>query len=90
MIAEINEPQAGYQVSNWHIVPSKVFPIDESILGMNERTVFIRPPVFSVRAIFPDRTKRTLSKLRGKISRQTEKEIDDQILDLRSEWDRNI
>ena len=34
--------------------------------------------------------KTKLSDLRGKMTKQSEKEIDDQISDLRSEWDRNI
>ena len=34
--------------------------------------------------------KEKLSDLRGKMTKQSEKEIEDQITDLRNEWDRNI
>jgi len=36
------------------------------------------------------KTKSKLSTLRGKLTKQSKKEIDHQISDLRSEWDRNI
>ena len=40
--------------------------------------------------MFAEKPKRKLSALRGKMAKQSEKEIDDQISDLRSEWERNI
>ena len=39
---------------------------------------------------FFEKPKRKLSSLRGKMTKQTKKEIDDQLSDLRGEWDRNI
>lgn len=90
MISVVNEPQVGYKVADWHISGSKISPLDELICGMDNHTVFICPPSFSAHAIFTKEPKGRLSKLRGKMARQNEKEIDDQILDLRSEWDRNI
>jgi len=90
MITVVNEPQVGYKVADWHITISKTTPLDELICGMDNHTVFISPPSFPVHAIFTIEPKRRLSKLRGKMVRQNEKEIDDQISVLRSEWDRNI
>lgn len=39
---------------------------------------------------FSEKPKRKLSALRGKLTKQSKKEIDDQISNLRSEWDRNF
>lgn len=90
MITVVNEPLVGYKVADWHITGSKISPLDELICGMDNHTVFISPPIFPAHAIFTNKSKGRLSKLRGKMARQNEKEIDDQILDLRNEWERNI
>jgi hypothetical protein len=90
MITVVNEPQAGYKVADWQITKSKIFPLDELIFRMDNHSVFIQQPSFSEYVVFINKPKRRLSKLRGKMVRQNEKEIDDQILDLRDEWDRNI
>ena len=90
MITVVKEPQFEYKVADWHISGSKISPLDESICGMNNHTVFISPPSFRAHVIFTNKPKGRLSKLRGKMTRQNEKEIDDQILDLRNEWERNI
>lgn len=90
MITVVNEPQVGYKVADWHIKISKISPMDELICGMDNYTVFMSPPSFPVHPIFASEPKGRLSKLRGKTARQNEKEIDDQISDLRNEWERNI
>lgn len=90
MITVLNEPQVGYKVADWHIKLSKKSPLDELICGMDNHTVFISPPSFQAHAIFTIEPQGRLSKLRGKMVKQSEREIDDQISDLRSEWDRNI
>lgn len=90
MIKVVNEPLAGYKVTGWHIASLNVFPFNESIFRMDNNSIYIRPPSYSAHMIFSDKPKRRLSMLRGKMNKQTEEEIDNQISVLRNEWDRNI
>ncbi|NLM67693.1 MAG: hypothetical protein GX180_11070 [Enterococcus sp.] len=89
MITVVNEPKAEYKVSGWQS-ESKVFSFDDFICGIENETIMFCPPSGSTFMIFSEKPKRKLSALRGKLSKQSNKEIDDQISDLRSEWDRNI
>ncbi|MDX2304803.1 MAG: hypothetical protein NW226_18475 [Microscillaceae bacterium] len=89
MIIVVNEPQAEYKVARWQI-ESRRFSFDDFICGIENETVMFCPPISSIFMIFSEKPKRKLSTLRGKLSKQSNKEIDDQISDLRSEWDRNI
>ncbi len=83
----VNEPQAEYKVAGWQ-TESKGFSFDDFICGIENETVMFCPPSGSTFMIFSEKPKRKLSALRGKLSKQSNKEIDDQISDLRSEWDR--
>ena len=89
MITVVNEPQSEYKVAGWQ-TESKGFLLDDFICGIENETVMFCPPSGSTYMIFSEKPKRKLSALRGKLSKQSNKEIDDQILDLRSEWERNI
>jgi hypothetical protein len=89
MITVVNEPQAEYKVAGWR-TESKVFSFDDFICGIENETVLFYPPSGSTFIMLSEKPKRKLSALRGKMTNQSEKEIDDQISDLRSEWDRNI
>lgn len=89
MITVVNEPKAEYKVSGWQS-ESIVFSFDDFICGIENETIMFCPPGGSTFMIFSEKPKRKLSALRGKLSKQSNKEIDDQISDLRSEWDRNI
>lgn len=89
MMTVVNEPQIGYRVTGWK-TKSKVFSFDDSICGIENETVWFYPPSGSAFIILSEKPKRKLSALKGKMTKQSEKEIDDQISDLRSEWDRNI
>jgi hypothetical protein len=89
MITVVNEPQVEYKVAGWQ-TESKVFSFDEFIRGIENETVLFYPPSSSTFMRFSEKSKRKLSALRGKMTKQSEKEIDDQISNLRSEWDRNI
>lgn len=89
MITVVNEPQAKYKVAGWQ-TESEEFSFDDFICGIENETVMFCPPSGSAFLIFSEKPKRKLSALRGKLSKQSNKEIDDQISDLRSEWDRNI
>jgi hypothetical protein len=89
MIAVVNEPKAEYKVANWQ-TESIGFSFDDFICGIENETVMFCPPSASAFIIFSEKPKRKLSALRGKMSKQSKKEIDDQISELRSEWDRNI
>jgi len=89
MIAVVNEPHAEYKVTGWQ-TGLKGFSFDDFIYGIENETVMFCPPSGSTFMIFSEKPKRKLSALRGRLSKQSSKEIDDQISDLRSEWDRNI
>lgn len=89
MITVVNEPQAEYKIVGWQ-TESKDFSFDDFICGIENETVLFCPPGGSTFMIFSEKPKRKLSTLRGKLSKQSEKEIDDQISDLRCEWDRNF
>lgn len=89
MITVVKEPQAEYKVTGWQ-TESKGFSFDDFICGIENETVMFCPPSGSTFMIFSEKPNRKLSALRGKLSKQSNKEIDDQISDLRSEWDRNI
>ena len=89
MITVVNEPQAEYKIAGWQ-TESKGFSFDDFICAIENETVLFCPPSGSTFMMFSEKPKRKLSALRGKLTKQSEKEIDDQISDLRSEWDRNI
>ncbi|HBS85974.1 MAG: hypothetical protein A2W91_08540 [Bacteroidetes bacterium GWF2_38_335] len=89
MITVVNEPQTEYKVAGWQ-TEYKGFLIDDFICGIENETVKCCAPSGSTLMIFTEKPKRKLSALRGKLSKQSSKEIDDQISDLRNEWDRNI
>ena len=89
MVMVVNEPKTEYKVSAWQIV-SPGFPYDEFICGIENETVLFCPPSGSIEVILLKKPKRKLSALRGKMTKQTEKEIDDQISELRDEWVRDI
>ena len=89
MITVVNEPQGEYKVANWQ---TEFYDItfDDYICGIENGIVLLCPPSGSTNTIFYEKPKRKLSALRGKLTKQSKKEIDEQISNLRSEWDRNI
>jgi hypothetical protein len=89
MITVVNEPQLEYKVTGWR-PKSKVFSFDDFIFNIKDETVLFYPPSRSISFMLSEKPKQKLSALRGKMTNQNEKEIDDQLLDLRNEWDRNI
>jgi hypothetical protein len=89
MTAILNEPKAEYRVIGWLPQYNK-FPFDENISGIENKTVLLNLSTGSITQIGSHKPKKKLSLLRGKMTKQSEKEIDDQISDLRSEWDRSI
>jgi hypothetical protein len=90
MIAVVNEPHAEVNTSGW--LPAEIgnHSFEEFVCRIENDSVFICPSNVRWCMIFPDKSKRMLSMLRGKITKQSEQEIEDQISDLRNEWDRNI
>ena len=89
MIKAVNEPQAEYKVAGWQ-TESKEFSSDDFIFCIENETVMFCPPSGSTFMLFSEKPKRKLSALRGKLSKQSNKEIDGQISDLRCEWNGNI
>jgi hypothetical protein len=86
----VHEPQTEYKVSGWLPSPG-IFPIDEYILNIENNLITFCPPSSSVVQLSLNESKvKKLSFLRGKMTKQNEKEIDDQISRLREEWERNI
>lgn len=84
MKAIVNEPQAEYKTIGWlpQIAPSS---FDENIRSIENRTILYYPPNVVSQQLF-EKQKKKLSLLRGKMTKQSEKEIDDQILFFRNEW----
>ncbi len=89
MVKVVNEPLAEYKIAGWQ-KGSKDIPFNDFINGIENETVLFYPPSGHAFMIFSEKPKMKLSALRGKLTKQSEKEIEDQILDLRSEWDRSI
>ena len=89
MITILNEPQTEYRVTGW-LPTYKVIPSEENIIGIENNTILFYFFSGSTSQFLFEKPKKKLSLLRGKMTRQSEKDIDDQILDLRNEWDRNI
>ena len=86
----VHDPQAEYKVLGWFPSPV-IFPIDEYILNIENNVItFCRPSSSVVRFSLNESKTKKLSFLRGKMTKQSEKEIDDQISLLRNEWERNI
>jgi hypothetical protein len=89
MKAVVNEPKAKYRASGWQ-TKSQESSFDDHICGIeNETVIFCQLSGFKF-MFFSDKPKNRLSALKGKLTKQSNKEIDDQISELRSEWDRNI
>jgi hypothetical protein len=89
MITVVNEPQAEYGVACWQ-TEYQGCTYDDFICGIENETIMVWIPIGSKLMSFSEKPKRKLSALRGKLSKQSKKEIDDQISYLRSEWDRSI
>lgn len=89
MITVVHEPPVQYKVEDW-CDELKDFAFYQTICGIENGIVFLRPPSSFTSMIFSSRPKKKLSSLRGKLTKQSKKEIDEQISNLRSEWDRNI
>lgn len=88
MISVVNEPMAVYRVADW--LPSPKYYVNESIIGIENNIILFSLITGSTSSILIGKPKIKLSSLRGKMKKQSEDEIDKQILDLRKEWDRNI
>lgn len=89
MITVVNEPKVEYKTKSWLAVKNQ-YSIDEIICGIENNTIKICQ--FSIlRTQMPFiNSKKRLSALRGKMTNQSENEIDEQISNLRKEWERNI
>ncbi len=85
----VNEPEVIYKPLRWPIELPEISFYD-LIYSIENGTVLFCPPSTSIHKIFINKPIRKLSNLRGKLSKQTKKDIDDQISKLRKEWDRNI
>ena len=85
----VSEPQSEYKVAGWQLESKGLF-FDDFICGIENETVLFCPPSGSTFILFSEKPKRKLSALGGQMTKQSEKEIDDQISNLRGEWDRNI
>ncbi len=90
MIKVVNEPWAEYQTSDWILYEIANSLFEESICRIETDSIFVYPKSGTVYMASFLKPKRKLSILRGKMTKESEKEIDDQISSLRSEWDRNI
>jgi hypothetical protein len=85
----VNKPQSEYVLTGWLPTPNLIY-IDASINGIVNNTVMCYQATGLTNQILYNPQKKRLSLLRGKMNKQNEKEIDEQILDLRKGWSRNI
>lgn len=85
----VNEPQVDYKVKSWKPDPNTIL-FDNSILKTEIDTIFYRPYGGSIGLIIGEKPIKRISSLRGKMTRQDEKEIDNQLSELRNEWERDI
>ena len=85
----VNEPQAVYERAGWQTKFENSITMDFT-LGIENGTVIYRLQGSSSCNILPVKPKRKLSALKGKQTKQSNKEIDEQISKLRTEWDRNF
>lgn len=80
MIAKINKPTIKHEVK-WNLPLKEQYQNTDRILSIGNTVEVLMP------SIKPN--KKLLSSLRGKMTKQNEKEIDEQILNLRNEWESN-
>lgn len=84
-----HEPRTEYKVSGWPRLP-EIYPHDKYVFDYENGILTLYRPSSSIQPLLIERKTKKLSSLRGKMTKQNEKEIDDQILHLRDEWKRNI
>lgn len=85
----VNEPQPEYILIGWLPTPNLIY-LDSSVNGIVNNTVMCYQATGLTNQILYKPQKKRISSLRGKMNKQIEKEIDEQILDLRKGWNRNI
>lgn len=96
MKAVICEPVTEYRVENWNYKSSKSYFNLQFVDIQDGFALFHQPSIIS-RSARVDKTPRVnnpakmkLSSLRGKVSKQTVEQIDQQLKELRDEWEWNI
>jgi hypothetical protein len=94
MKAVICEPVTEYRVENWNYKSNKPYFNLQFVDIKDGFALFHQPSIISARM---DKTSRVynpvkikLSSLRREVSKQTEEQIDQQLKELRGEWERNI
>ncbi|MHB8260355.1 MAG: hypothetical protein ACYDCN_05745 [Bacteroidia bacterium] len=89
MITVVKESKTEYNVVKWqHSL--KINSFDENIDSIENNHVLCYIPSGYTKDIVFEKPKKQLSTLRGRITKQSEKDIDNQISEIRKEWDRNI
>lgn len=85
----ISEPTVIYGKASWqtHLTFNSS---DELICGIEDQTIICCPPSNGLKIRVRQKPKKKLSALRGKLSKQSKKEVDEQISKLRNEWERPI
>jgi hypothetical protein len=85
----VNEPQADYKIMGWKPEP-KVIVFNDFICNIENETIFYCPSSGTTSFVFYEKPIKRISSLRGKMTKQDEKEIDDQLSEFRNEWERDI
>jgi hypothetical protein len=85
----VSEPLAEYKTTGWRTKP-KGFSSDDSISSIENGEVTFFQPNGLIFIVYSENSKLKLSSLRGKMAKQGEGEIDDQLSNLRGEWERDI
>jgi hypothetical protein len=83
------EPEIEYKKLDW-LSKAESFTLDGNIWDIQDNSIIFLQPSGTTISFFIEKPRKKLSLLRGKLSKQSEEEIDDQLSKLRGEWDRNI
>lgn len=85
----VSEPVPKYHTKKWAYGNIKLNYNNNQFVDIKDGfALFRQPSIISTHMNRPERIK--LSSLRGKLSKQTKEEIDQQLKELRNEWERNI
>lgn len=89
MKTALNDYLQDSKFSRWQFIGESI-RAKENIDGIEGETIFVYTPTLTITLINFEKGSGRISRLRGKLSKQNNSEIDDQISGLRNEWDRDI
>lgn len=90
MKAIVNDPQEKYHVSRLKTTIS-LMSLNDLVYEMDINSIYYTQGMNKLRRpVLSKKPQKKLSALRGKMTPQSEKDLNEQILNLRNEWERDI